>query len=85
MFTRQRETMPGNIISITPEEVASWPRPNYVDPVERTWLPVYAGVLYGFATLLLGVRLILRSLKRAGVLGIDDVRPDSLRLGPAEF
>ncbi|KAK5173751.1 uncharacterized protein LTR77_002432 [Saxophila tyrrhenica] len=64
--------MPGNIANITPATIASWPEPNYVDPVERRWMPVYAGVLYGVSTLLIALRLWLRVLKQAGGLGLDD-------------
>lgn len=39
--------MPGNIINLSPADVAKWPEPDYVDPVRRTWMPAYAGILYG--------------------------------------
>jgi hypothetical protein len=64
--------MPGNIANITPETIASWPEPNYVDPVERTWMPAYAGVLYAVSSIMIGMRLWLRVLKQAGGLGLDD-------------
>lgn len=64
--------MPGNIVNLTPETIASWPTPNYVDPVTRNWMPIYAGVWYGVSTLLIALRLWLRVLKQAGGLGLDD-------------
>ena len=65
--------MPGNIISITAEDLASWPAPNYEDPVRRNWMPIYAGILHAAATLMVGLRIWLRTIKLAGGLGIDDV------------
>lgn len=65
--------MPGNIINLTPEDILRWPKPNYVDPVERSWMPPYAACLYGVATLMAALRLWLRWTKRAGSLGVDDV------------
>ncbi|KAI5362166.1 hypothetical protein Slin15195_G058170 [Septoria linicola] len=65
--------MPGNIINLTPADIAKWPTPNYDDPVRRHWMPEYAGVLYGIATLVVVTRLWLRMNKRAGGLGFDDV------------
>lgn len=65
--------MPGNIVNLTPETIATWPTPNYVDPVERSWMPIYAGVIYGFSSLLIALRLWLRLLKQAGGLGLDDI------------
>ncbi|KAK4502242.1 hypothetical protein PRZ48_005667 [Zasmidium cellare] len=65
--------MPGNIINLTPEDILKWPKPNYVDPVERAWMPPYAGCLYGLATVMVGLRLWLRWTKRAGGLGVDDI------------
>lgn len=68
--------MPGNIISLSAEDIAAWPQPNYVDPHRRNWMPEYAGFLYGVATLMTGTRLWLRALKRSGGLGVDDVSRD---------
>lgn len=65
--------MPGNIINLTPADILKWPKANYVDPAERTWMPPYAGCLYGLATVMVGLRLWLRWTKRAGGLGVDDV------------
>ena len=66
--------MPGNIISITPADIASWPAPNYIDPVERTWLPAYATAFYAVSTVMVALRLFLRVTKKAGEPGLDDVR-----------
>lgn len=67
--------MPGNIINLSAQDIASWPPSNYVDPYRRKWMPEYAGVLYGAATLMVGTRLWLRAMKRSGGLGLDDVSP----------
>jgi hypothetical protein len=64
--------MPGNIVNLTPETIAQWPTPNYVNPPERTWMPIYAGILYGVSSIMIGLRLWLRVLKQAGGLGLDD-------------
>lgn len=66
--------MPGNLQTIPLEVFASWPKPNYVDPVRRAWMPIYAGILQGVMTLMLVLRLWLRFRNRAGALGLDDVR-----------
>ncbi|KAF7186131.1 hypothetical protein HII31_12546 [Pseudocercospora fuligena] len=65
--------MPGNIINLSPADVAKWPEPNYVDPERRTWMPAYAGVLYGVASIMIATRLWLRAKKYAGGLGLDDL------------
>lgn len=65
--------MPGNIISITPADMATWPTPNYVDPVERTWMPAFASTLYTISTVMVVTRLWLRANRKAGGLGLDDV------------
>ena len=65
--------MPGNIINLTPADVLSWPKPNYVDPVRRTWMPIFAGITFGAATLMVAMRFWLRIRGHAGKLGLDDV------------
>lgn len=65
--------MPGNIINLSAEDIAAWPQPNYIDPHRRKWMPEFAGVLYGMATLMVGTRMWLRITKRSGPVGIDDV------------
>lgn len=59
--------------------LASWPQPNYVNPVERTWMPAYAGVLQAVTTILVSLRLGLRLRNKAGSLGLDDVRASQWR------
>lgn len=65
--------MPGNLQSVDPAVIAQWPTPNYVDPVRRTWMPAYAGVLQAITTVMVGTRLVLRAQRKAGPLGLDDV------------
>jgi hypothetical protein len=65
--------MPGNIINLDPMQTARWPEPNFVDPSRRTWMPIYASILYAMASLTLATRLGLRATKQAGGLGVDDV------------
>jgi hypothetical protein len=66
--------MPGNIMTIPLEVFGNWPKPNYVDPVRREWMPIYTGILQGVMTIMLSLRLWLRFQNRAGALGLDDVR-----------
>jgi hypothetical protein len=66
--------MPGNIPIPPPSVVESWPRPNYVDPVRRAWLPPYAMVLQTAASFVVILRLVFRALNYGGGLGLDDVR-----------
>ena len=63
--------MPGNIISLTPETIAAWPKSNYVHPYERPGIPAIMWVFCALATLLVGTRLWLRT--RAKILGLDDL------------
>ncbi|KAK5125205.1 hypothetical protein LTR85_000881 [Meristemomyces frigidus] len=77
--------MPGNIISITPADIATWPTPNYVNPVERTWMPEYACILYAVSTVMVATRLWLRSNKKAGGLGLDDALLVGAWLGSTMF
>jgi hypothetical protein len=66
--------MPGNLVNVSPADVAKWPPPNYKDPETRNWMPIFVGFLLGFATIMTGVRLWLRAYKKqAGGLGVDDV------------
>ncbi|KAK6441144.1 hypothetical protein LTR95_002641 [Oleoguttula sp. CCFEE 5521] len=64
--------MPGNLPPLTPSIIASFPTPNYVDPVRRRWMPALAGTLQAFSTLFVLTRLWLRARKQAGSLGLDD-------------
>ena len=65
--------MPGNIINLTPADIAAWPTPNYDNPDEETWATPYAVIWYAASTLLLGLRLWLRFTAKAGNVGLDDV------------
>jgi hypothetical protein len=65
--------MPGNIINLTPADVLAWPKPNYVDPVRRTWMPFFSGITFAAATLMVATRFWLRIRGHAGRLGLDDV------------
>ncbi|EME45420.1 hypothetical protein DOTSEDRAFT_71214 [Dothistroma septosporum NZE10] len=65
--------MPGNIINLTPAEIATWPTPNYGNPQTRNWMPVYASVFYAACTAMVATRIWLRVRKYAGGFGIDDI------------
>jgi hypothetical protein len=65
--------MPGNFANVPPSVVATWPAPNYIDPVERTWMPALAGTLVGVSTVLISGRFYLRARSLAGSFGYDDL------------
>jgi hypothetical protein len=65
--------MPGNIINLTPTDVLAWPKPNYDNPVRRTWMPIFSGLTFAAATLMVATRFWLRIRGHAGKLGLDDV------------
>ncbi|GAB7336224.1 hypothetical protein MBLNU13_g08991t2 [Cladosporium sp. NU13] len=62
----------GNIQEIPPEVLKSWPRPNYVDPVRRDWMPAFALVWQIASTILVWGRFYLRVRRLAGPFGYDD-------------
>lgn len=62
-----------NILDQTPEVIAKWPKANYVNPDELTWLPIYTCIWFGAATVMVAVRFWLRFRGHAGRLGLDDV------------
>lgn len=66
--------MPGNIHTIPLDVILTWPKPNYIDPVRRAWMPEFAGILAAVTSLMVITRLWLRTRKQAGALGLDDVR-----------
>lgn len=70
---RSTAIMSGNLHRPDPSVYASWPTPNYIDPVRRAWMPPYAGTLQAASTLAVVTRLWLRARKQAGPLGLDDV------------
>lgn len=62
--------MPGNLPDV---DFSSWPTPNYVDPVERTWMPAYSITLTVASSIPILIRLFLRFRNEGGGLGLDDV------------
>jgi hypothetical protein len=65
--------MSGNLHRPDPSVYLSWPTPNYVNPVRRSWMPAYACTLLAASTLVVVLRLWLRATKQAGPFGLDDV------------
>jgi hypothetical protein len=66
--------MPGNnVVNLTPEVMATWPAPNYDNPNERTWLPVFTLIWFAAASIMVAMRFWLRIRGHAGKLGLDDV------------
>jgi hypothetical protein len=49
--------MSGNLHRLDPSVYATWPAPNYIDTVRRSWMPIYAGVLQGASSLAVITRL----------------------------
>lgn len=83
--------MPGNIHTVPASVIESWPKPNYVDPIRRTWLPAFSLTFMTFTTILIAGRFWLRLRKQAGSFGLDDafifaawVRPLSKLVGVIE-
>lgn len=64
--------MPGTYYDTTVEEYLHWPKANYIDPVERTWLAPYAIVMQIIATICVFGRIFLRTRGRAMPSGWDD-------------
>jgi hypothetical protein len=54
-------------------ELPAWPKPNYIDPVRRTWLPTFMIIWLAASTIMLAGRFYLRARKLAGGLGLDDI------------
>lgn len=65
--------MPGNFHAVPESVIESWPTPNYVDPVRRSWLPAFACVFLGVSTILVTGRFYLRANNKAGAFGLDDL------------
>jgi hypothetical protein len=65
--------MPGNIIHLTPADIAKWPAPNYEHPQKITWLPAYIGTWFAAGTVMIGIRFWLRLRGHSGKFGLDDV------------
>lgn len=53
--------------------IATWPAPNYVNPVTRHWITPYAIVLQSITTLLVAARLWSRWNNTAGKFAVDDI------------
>lgn len=51
-------TMAGNLHGNALEPTLTWPAPNWVDPVRRTWIIPYAAVLQAVVTLMVGTRFV---------------------------
>lgn len=67
--------MPANLHTITAQDIASWPTPDYVNAhgERRPWLGPFSLVWLSASTLLVLMRLGLRFRKQGGGLGWDDV------------
>jgi hypothetical protein len=64
--------MPANFNTPQITTIFTWPPPNYVDPVDRTWLAPFAVVWLVISTILTFGRFYLRARKQAGTFGFDD-------------
>lgn len=64
--------MPGNFHSVPKSVLKTWPKPNYVDPVSRDYMPPVAYTLTAVGTVLLANRFFLRARKDAAGFGWDD-------------
>jgi hypothetical protein len=62
-----------NILDQTPDVISKWPKANYDNPDQLTWLPIYTCIWFGAATIMVAMRFWLRSRGHAGRLGLDDV------------
>lgn len=65
--------MPGNFHEIPYSVIKTWPKPNYIDPVRRSWMPAFSCTLLGVSTLLVAGRFYLRARREAGDFGLDDL------------
>lgn len=68
--------MSGMLDNIPPPIRAQWPELDDENPTRRDYMPAFAGVLVVATVLMVAARLFLRAKKRAGSLGLDDVRED---------
>ncbi|KAI9703961.1 MAG: hypothetical protein M1820_005743 [Bogoriella megaspora] len=69
------DSIPGGSVrgTIPLSVVLSWPLPNYIDPVKRTWMTALAVPLQVASTIFLLIRLWSRVTRQTGRFGIDDV------------
>ncbi|KAF2720942.1 hypothetical protein K431DRAFT_247912 [Polychaeton citri CBS 116435] len=65
--------MPANIADIPLSVIASWPTPNYIDPVRRQWMPVFSLAWQIASTILVLGRFYLRATNKTGTFGLDDL------------
>lgn len=61
------------ITTIDPAVYATWPAPNYINPVTRPWMPGFLLVWQIAATIMVAGRFYLRARKFAGTFGYDDL------------
>jgi hypothetical protein len=45
-----------NILDQTPDVIAKWPKANYDNPDQLTWLPIYSCIWFGAATIMMAMR-----------------------------
>lgn len=64
--------MPGNFPTPPPSVIATWPKPNYVDPPTLKWMTPFAVTLTVVSSLCIFVRCYLRLRNEGGGLGLDD-------------
>ena len=62
-----------NILDQTPDVISKWPKPNYDNPDQLTWMPIYSLIWFAAATIMVFMRFWLRFRGHAGKLGLDDV------------
>src|ERR1700759_1337529 len=65
--------MPGNFHAVPESVLKTWPKPNYVDPTTRSYLPVISCTLLGVGTVMISCRFYLRGRSEAGDFGLDDL------------
>ena len=65
--------MPANFYTLTKADIDAWPPRNYVDPVDRQWMPAFAIVWQVISTVLAAGRFYLRARGMAGAFGVDDL------------
>lgn len=67
--------MPANLKTITAQDIALWPTPDYANAhgERRPWLSAFSLAWLGASTLLVFMRIALRVRKQGGGLGWDDV------------
>lgn len=64
--------MAGDFPNLSIDIVSQWPKPDYIDPVARSWYPEFSIVLAIVATTILCARLWSQIRKSTNGYGIDD-------------